>query len=520
MPVEGAVIGIMRDKSFAADPIVTEVRTGGDGSFTATVKAKDVDSYYAKLFLNDKEGVYLRDWWTLSVREYNSANRGKNKTNLVDLGVTEVSRDGGKGAPQCAVWQGGRAAWQEYMRATGQRPLIGEHGNYQIVMESTDSGIVWTSRDTTHWEIGYSPGEYANVLAPDNPEQLSYSDLFELYGTSVHEFGHALRHTADGTDNHFNWDATRFLYAHTHEHCQSYPKGYAWNDGYGFNEGWSDYWQGTDLSLLQGCVTGGMDPKNFQQEGAVALDLDTLEGSLGTCAGIPTNVRGDDLKRQRRGLMFGVLAGAGHEKVHSDADFRAAFVRRFPACTIPAPGTLSAAVPPPGGAVHPPVVEPGQVIARLSAVRGRLTSLPAEIAEADRGAQLEAATQDLEQRALLTTRPAYLRGQLAYATLLEQHLAKEQANPPTVAYLMTAAGEQERAAEVTAFDNQARAITLKTLTDERSALMAKDPAAHADDISLLDHEISEVQSGSDRASAVMLQAVADSGDTVQAATHN
>jgi hypothetical protein len=95
---------------------------------------------------------------------------------------------------------------------TGQRPLIGEHGNYQITMESTDSGIVWTSRDTTHWEVNYPTAEFSDdISAPANPQQLTYADLFQLYGTNVHEFGHALRHTADGSYNHFNWDATRFF---------------------------------------------------------------------------------------------------------------------------------------------------------------------------------------------------------------------------------------------------------------------------------------------------------------------
>jgi hypothetical protein len=173
MPVDGAIVGIMRDKSWAADPIVTEVRTGSDGSFSAQVHAKDVDTYYAKLFLNDKQGVFLHDWWTRSVREYNSATRGKNETAAIDLGGTNVSRDGGRGTPECAIWEGGHRAWQEYVSTTGQRPLIGEHGNYQITMESTDSGIVWTSRDTTHWEVNYPTAEFSDdISAPANPQQL------------------------------------------------------------------------------------------------------------------------------------------------------------------------------------------------------------------------------------------------------------------------------------------------------------------------------------------------------------
>ncbi len=518
MPVEGAIVGIMRDKAWAADPVEAEVRTAPDGTYTATVKAKDVDTYYAKLFMNDKQGVFLRDWWTLSVLEFNSASRGRNKADLIDLGTTEISRDHGNGTPQCAIWQGGRVAWQEYTRATGQRPLIGEHGNYQIVMESTISGLVWTSRDTTHWEFGWDVGEYSNPSAPANPEQLSYADIFQLYGANLHEFGHALRHTADGNDTHFNWDVTRFVYAHTHEHCHSYPKGYIWNNGYGFNEGWADYWQETSYSgILQGCIADGMNPRDFRQEGAVALDLEALEASLGTCAGISAGSPVDDLIRQRRGLMFEVLSGAGHEKIHSDGDFRAAFQKRFPNCPMPAPGTYSANLPvrPQGSMLG--TKKPLQ--ARLTLLRGRLTSLPAEIAAADQSAKQVSPALQPDQRALLVTRPAYLRGQLAISSLLEQQLAREQANPPTVEFLMSEAGEQQRAAQARAFDQQANSIALKTLTEERAAFMTNDPAAHAEDVALLDHEIADLQSGSNRVSSVMLHAASGEDDDVQTATH-
>lgn len=519
MPVEGAIVGIMRDKAWAADPIEAEVRTAPDGTYTATVKAKDVDTYYAKLFMNDKQGVFLRDWWTLSVLEVNSANRAKNKTGLIDLGTTEISRDHGNGTPQCAIWQGGRVAWQEYMRATGQRPLIGEHGNYQIVMESTISGFVWTSRDTTHWEFNWVVGEYSNPSAPANPEKLSYADIFQLYGTNLHEFGHALRHTADGSDNHFNWDVTRFVYAHKHEHCRSYPTGYIWNNGYGFNEGWADYWQETSYSgILKGCISDGMDPKDFRQEGSVALDLEALEASLGTCAGISARLQGDDLIRQRRGLMFEVLSGAGHEKIHSDGDFRAAFQKHFPNCPMPSPGTYSVNLPARSQTLTLGTAKPLQASLRLIVLRGRLASLPAEIAAADQAAKQVSPALEPGQRALLITRPAYLRGQLALSSLLEQQLAKEQANPPTVEFLMSKPGEQQRAAQVKSFDQQANTIVLKTLTGERAALVAKDSVANAGDIALLDHEMAELRSGSNRASSVMLHAASGENDDVQTAT--
>ncbi len=517
MPIEGAVIGIMRDKSFAADPIVTEVQTALDGSFTAQVNAKDVDSYYAKVFLNDKQGVFLRDWWTLSVREYNSASRGKNSTSLVDLGGTTISRDGGKGTPECAIWQGGRHAWQEYISATGQRPLIGENGNYQIVMESTDSGIVWTSRDTTHWEINYGTGEYSQVDPVANPESLTYADLFEMYGTNVHEFGHALRQTADGSENHFSWDATRFFYGHTHALCDSSPAGVRDNAGFGFNEGWGDYWQESDASSLEDCFNKGVSPTNFDQESAVAFDLENLENALGTCAGIVGTTFGDALQRQRRNLMFKVLVDAGHEKIHSEEAFRTEFHQLYPACTLPAEGAMPTAAHVPVGALshrQPPGPTSPSKAARI---QGRLSSLPAEIQAAETTAKRVPATLDREVQATLVTKPSYLRGQLAYAQLLQSHLVPAvQKAVPSAAFLMTAAGEQQRAATVTSFDQEARAIALKTLTDERAALIAANSSAYAEDIQLLTTEIAAVQAGSDSPAATMLQDLGDNdGDEIR-----
>jgi hypothetical protein len=517
MPVEGAIVGIMRDKPWAADPIVTEVRTLPDGSFTAQVHAKDVDKYYAKLFLNDKEGVYLRDWWTLSVREYNSANRGQNKTAELDLGTSNISRDSGSGTPHCAVWQGGRRAWQEYVASTGQRPLIGDHGNYQIVMETTASNIVWTSRDTTHWEIGSGTGGTSTISPVSNPAQLTYADLFQLYGTNVHEFGHALRQTADGSDAHFSWDATRFFYGHSHDLCNSSPAGVIGNPGYGFNEGWADYRQGQLVNVLQSCH---VSPRDFNQESAVALDLDALQNTLGVCAGIPPGISGDELLRRQRALMFQMLAAAGHEKIHSELDFRAAFYTRFPTCHLPtansplAQGSASApttTTKPLNGETSRPINRP---VPSLLMAQAKLAVFPSAIDRASRAAEQVSPSLPASETVDIVTLPALLRGQMALAKLLATHLAPAAAQPPSAAVLMTVAGQQRRNLETASFDRDARAITLTTLTNERAALL-KGGTSNADDVSLLDTEIAAVRAGNDRASAILLKTVADdTSDTV------
>jgi hypothetical protein len=519
LPVEGAVVAVMRDKHYAVDPIDIETKTGPDGSFAVQWHSKDVDTYYAKLFLNDKEGVFLRDWWTLDVREFNSVTRGKSDAATIDLGVTEISRDGGSGSPRCAIWQGARHAWQEFVQATGQRPLIGEHGNYQVVMESTASGIVWTSRDTTHWEIGYPVGEFSDGIAPiGNPSALTEEELFNAYGTSVHEFGHALRHTADGSDNHFYFDSTRFLYAHSHELCESYPAGYHGNDGYGFNEGWSDYWQGSEISTLNQCLTQ-RKPTDFTQESAVARDLDALEAALGECAGIPSSVTGDLLRRQRRSLMFATLAGAGHEKIHSDADFRAAFTARFPKCVVPVAGTLSLTVP---GATsrfnhlataRAPVK---QLPERISVIKSHVSTLATQLRNAELASRTISPTVSLVDRRTILVKPALLRAQQAAAQLLQSRLEQMQANPPSTAILMTAAGQLQRGQDTRNFDTKARALAVQALAEQRSALQADNVARNSDDVTELTKQINAIRSGELPAAVPLLQDEGDDPDEVKA----
>jgi hypothetical protein len=507
MPVEGAIVGIMRDKSWAADPIVAEVQTAADGTFATTVKAKNVDTFYAKLFLNDKQGVYLRDWWTLSVKEINSANRAKNQDPLVDLGGTVISRNGGTGTPECAIWQGGRTAWQEFLKSTGGRPIVGEHGNYQIVMESTDSGIVWTSRDTTHWEVGNETTEFSGPApSVSDPQNIPYSTLFFLYGTNIHEFGHAIRQTADGSDNHFSWDATRFFYGHSHDTCKGSPhwvKGQ--NDGYAFNEGWAEFWQNTESSfLVQTCVAEGLDLKDFKKEGAVANDLETLAGSLGNCAGIETNaLNADDLLRKQRSLMFDALKAAGPEKIHSDQDFRDAFHKRFPNCPIPAPGTpaggsgvsgLRAQVP--VRAPHLPVLQTG--------LQARIAALTNQLVAAQHASLALSPSAAHEERTQAITNAALIRGQLSMSKLLLQQYATAQVHPATAPYLMSEGGIKARADAAAAFDRQAKEIALRTLNEERAALTAKRDAGFEEDVAFIDAAIESIKKGSNRAALTFI----------------
>jgi hypothetical protein len=56
-------------------------------------------------------------------------------------------------------------------------------------------------------------------------------------GTLFHEFGHTIRHTADGDSGHWTWDLVRWAYGRIHSGQE------VTNIQFAFNEGWGSYWR-------------------------------------------------------------------------------------------------------------------------------------------------------------------------------------------------------------------------------------------------------------------------------------
>ena len=239
-PVEGALVEIYRDVPWQFDQMVGSAITGQDGGFAVRLWAEDEDTYYAKLKLNDVAGVYLRNWWTPSIEDYNSFNRGSNNLPVIDLGVTVISRDGGQGTPKSAIWQGGRAAYQEFISTFSRPPPTGD---YELVNQNTVTDMTWTARSTTNIEEGTQTYRFSGGT-PTAPGEAGFDPFFSQlvnYGTNFHEFGHALRHTIDGDQRHFTDDASRWTYARGHGLCGS-DAGYVETEAFAFNEGWADFW--------------------------------------------------------------------------------------------------------------------------------------------------------------------------------------------------------------------------------------------------------------------------------------
>jgi hypothetical protein len=79
-PVEGALVEIYRVVPWGFNQVVGSTITRSDGSFEAKLSANDEDTYYAKLRLNDVAGVYLHDWWTPNIKDYDSCRTGRRST--------------------------------------------------------------------------------------------------------------------------------------------------------------------------------------------------------------------------------------------------------------------------------------------------------------------------------------------------------------------------------------------------------------------------------------------------------
>jgi hypothetical protein len=91
-PVEGALVEIYRDVRWGFDQHVGSGITDSTGAYAIHLWADDEDTYYAKLRLNDVQGVYLHEGGDPSIKDYNSPMRGSNSSPVIDAGTIVISR--------------------------------------------------------------------------------------------------------------------------------------------------------------------------------------------------------------------------------------------------------------------------------------------------------------------------------------------------------------------------------------------------------------------------------------------
>ena len=231
-PLTGARIELMdsdADGSELFDDVMGVDYVQPDGSFKVTGRGGDPDIFnlakpdvYIRLVYNNDKGIRLTDELDHDRTANTPEHDHNNFEGTLDIGswVTDFGADGGTWS---SVWRAGCKEWDDYVKIMGGE--IPPSGRFDIEYWSAIwDGVPWTNDKTTHWPIDYPASGMR------------------------HEFGHLIRHAADGDRQHFDWDANRFRYGRYHDdpcdpNCnriggENHAKGL----GFGFNEGWAEYW--------------------------------------------------------------------------------------------------------------------------------------------------------------------------------------------------------------------------------------------------------------------------------------
>lgn len=109
--------------------------------------------------------------------------------------------------------------------------------DYHTTMKrSPPAGRLRIKRWSAVW--GGTPYTYFDhiVLGTDFARSGRFSNHLDRRGTMFHEFGHSIRHVADGSEAHWGWDNFRWAYARIHGGCEQF------NTQLAFNEGWAVFW--------------------------------------------------------------------------------------------------------------------------------------------------------------------------------------------------------------------------------------------------------------------------------------
>jgi hypothetical protein len=171
---------------------------------------------------------------TLEVMDDLHASRSENRTvnptatsgDVIDLGEVALS------SADCELWRLGTIVLEDYHQAVGKSPPA------KKLQLKRWSGV-WDGTPYTYYSYV--------VLTTSFPEKGAYKTESVRRTTLFHEFGHSIRHVADGDEAHWGWDNFRWAYARSHTGCE------VANTQYAFNEGWANYWEDGRVSTRTLC---------------------------------------------------------------------------------------------------------------------------------------------------------------------------------------------------------------------------------------------------------------------------
>lgn len=137
----------------------------------------------------------------------------------------------------CELFQIGAEILQEYHNVTSTDPPAAD--DFRIKR--------WEGVDTAPGTSPITPYTYYDYVVIANDFRRYAPTREARRGTLTHEFGHSLRHSADGDLGHWGWDMFRWAYGRFHDGNEIS------NEQYAFNEGWAHFWECTRSALSRSC---------------------------------------------------------------------------------------------------------------------------------------------------------------------------------------------------------------------------------------------------------------------------
>lgn len=296
----------LMDEDIDVDEVLKKGRTDNDGRFDLSGHGEDSwtvcggcdhPDVYIKFILNEKNRVDVRNLWGFT--HFGMSDTREDTQGTVNFGEMEFDSDE-KLYPLLFAYA--QMQYDKFTALTGDARVPGNDGLVGILVpEVLEAGVPWTGVDDIHW-----PGDFFE------PRKL------------FHEFGHRIRHAADGNADHFNGDLLLFRYIR-HHHAREHS-----NLGFAFNEGWAEYHATIlDKDSLQIAREWKMDEKaGDEMEGNVTHKLWKLSM---LCGGFKNGFKNmwTALKAGTGKSIDGGPAGA-LSGIHSYVQFRKTLKKTFP----------------------------------------------------------------------------------------------------------------------------------------------------------------------------------------------
>jgi hypothetical protein len=396
-PLEGAKVEVMNANTglFGQDSVIGTGHTGPQGVFSINGHFDGGDpNVYVRVWLSDEPQKVLLHNEISNVSIYHTrADVQYSAQGNVAVGDWAIGDGTDAASVQCIVWDSAHRAYADYVSLMGNNPPAGVYHIQHYTL--WDTGTPWTDIGTTHWPVHYP------VHVPK-----------AAGNTAFHEFGHSVRHAADGDRQHFDGDALAYHYG-VWGWCDSGLD----SEGNAFNEGWAAFWDWAlsgDGALTAGCAQDG----SMGRDGNVARALRRLSECRMRSGGTAGRRRLVDVLLQSRGLI--------HSYVAFEQQFTQLFGNDVLSCDPPPP-------PPPPEATIPAGLVPlndkslqnGMVAKAVTELDAVLAGLNVQLIQSQALPAPPCLTQDCAGALARALAPIHLQAEIDASTLARQRVRKE-----------------------------------------------------------------------------------------------